>query len=231
MGRRFILRRIQRYRYQPVETGETGYTSRVLFERVKRVVQDIFNVVQFSEGKVREPFFADLVPEVLDGIEFGAVGWQADQPHVIGHLEICSLVPAGAVEHQEDEFVSMTPGDFIEKDGHCLRIDDRENQRVQGPIVRTDGCEGMGVFAHKVSADDRPNAWGHPASVKIVDAAEAGFVLEHEPNSSAALGLSDHFFFDDLGEFFLNSSCRLLLAFGCRGRGASLRHPWRASRR
>ena len=209
-----ILRCIQRYRYQPVETGETGYPSRVLFERVKGVLQDIFNVVQFSEGKVREPFFADLVPEVLDGIKFGAVGWQAYQPHVVGHLEICSLVPAGAVEHQEDEFVSMTPGDLLEKEGHCLRVDDRENQRVQGPIVRTDGCEGVGVFAHEVSADDRPNAWGHPASVKIVDAAEAGFVLEHKPNSSAALGLSDHFFFDDLGEFFLNSSCSVLLAFG-----------------
>lgn len=209
-----ILRCFQRYRYQPVETSEAGYPSRVLFEGVERVLQDIFDVVEFPKGKVWEPFFADLLPEVLDGIEFRTVGWQAYEPHVVGHLEICSLVPAGAVEHHEDEFVSMTPGDLIEKDGHCLRVDDRQNQGIQSSIVRTEGCEGVGVFAHEVSADDGPNAWGRPASVRIVDAAEAGFVLEHEPNGSAALGLSDHFFFDDLGEFFLNSSCTLLLAFG-----------------
>ena len=82
--------------------------------------------------------------------------------------------------------MSMTLGDLFEKDRHSRCVHSRQDQGVQGPIVRTDGCEGMGVFAHKVSADDRPNAWGHPASVKIVDAAEAGFVLEHEPNSSAA---------------------------------------------
>ena len=197
-----ILRCIQRYRYQPVETRETGYPSRVLFERVERILQDIFDVVEFPKGKVREPFFADLLPEVLDGIELRAVGWQAYQPHVVGHLEIPSLVPAGAVEHQEDEFVSMTPGDLLEKDRHSLCVHGRQDQGVQGPIVRIDGCEGVGVFAHEVSADDGPNAWGCPASARIVDAAEAGFVLEHEPNSSAALGLSDHFPFDDLGEFF-----------------------------
>jgi hypothetical protein len=44
-----------------------------LFERVERVLQDIFDVVEFPKGKVREPFFADLLPEVLDGIEFRAV--------------------------------------------------------------------------------------------------------------------------------------------------------------
>ena len=120
-----ILRCFQRYRYQPVESRETGYPSRVLFERVERVLQDIFNAVQFLKGKVREPFLADLVPKVLDGIEFRAVGWQAYEPHVVGHLEICSLVPAGAVEHHEDEFVRMTPGDLIEEEGHCLRVDDR----------------------------------------------------------------------------------------------------------
>jgi hypothetical protein len=181
---------------------------------VERVLQDIFDVVEFPKGKVRKPFFADFLPEVLDRIEFRAVRWQAYEPHVVGHLEIPSLMPAGAVEHQENEFVSMTLGDLLEKDRHSRCVHSRQDQGVQGPIVRTDGCEGVGVFAHEVSADDGPNARGCPATARIADAAEAGFILEHEPNSSVALGLSDHFLFDDLEEFFLNSSCTLLFAFG-----------------
>jgi hypothetical protein len=96
----------------------------------------------------------------------------------------------------------MTLGNLLEKDLHSRCVHSRQDQRVQSPIVGTDGCKGIGVFAHEVSADDGPNARGRPASVRIADEAEASFVLEHEPNSSAALGLSDHFFFDDLEEFF-----------------------------
>jgi hypothetical protein len=40
---------------------------------VERVLQDIFDVVEFPKGEVREPFFTDFLPEVLDGIEFRAV--------------------------------------------------------------------------------------------------------------------------------------------------------------
>ena len=58
-----------------------------MFERVERVFQDIFNVVRFPKGKIREPFLADLVPEVLDRIEVRAVEWQAYEPHVVGHIE------------------------------------------------------------------------------------------------------------------------------------------------
>src|SRR5258708_24261906 len=74
---------------------------------------------------------------------------------------------------------------------------------------------------------DRPRS---PATALIADASEAGLILE-EQAPSPVRGESFQRRLEEFREFFLNSSWVFGWALGCRGRGPSLRQPWRRSSR
>jgi hypothetical protein len=52
------------------------------------------------EGAVGQPGLAQVLPDVLHGIEFGRVRRQPDRRDVLGHDEIRRAVPASAVEEK-----------------------------------------------------------------------------------------------------------------------------------
>ena len=54
-------------------------------------------------------------------------------------------------------------------------------KNVGGAVARTDGAIGIGVFPDDLFADRGPRPFRRPTSLGVVDASEAGFVLEHNP--------------------------------------------------
>ena len=52
------------------------------------------------EDAVREVALAQVLPDILDGIEFGAHRRQGHEPDVFGELQLGGGVPAGAVEDE-----------------------------------------------------------------------------------------------------------------------------------
>ena len=41
-------------------------------------------------------------PEMLSGLQFGRIGGQEQQMHMLGHAEVDAGMPAGSVEHEND---------------------------------------------------------------------------------------------------------------------------------
>ena len=60
----------------PIESGDLGYSLRVIFESRQRFNQTILHRPQAVEDQVREPLFTDILPNVLHGIELRTVGRQ-----------------------------------------------------------------------------------------------------------------------------------------------------------
>ena len=52
----------------------------------------------------------DVDPERLGRLQFGGIGRQIDEPDALGHGEAGFGVPAGAVEHQDDDAVAAGAG-------------------------------------------------------------------------------------------------------------------------
>jgi hypothetical protein len=73
---------------------------------------------------------------MLYGIEFRAIGWQENDPHILGNLEVFGSVPSGFVHYHQNEIVGMTLRHLREKQRHGVCIDHRENQRVQNAVIR-----------------------------------------------------------------------------------------------
>ena len=66
-------------------------------------------------------------PQVLGRLQFGGIGWQKEQMHMVGHAQLDAGVPAGAGEHKHDllgrtgSHCSREGGqlDFKERDAHA----------------------------------------------------------------------------------------------------------------
>jgi len=63
------------------------------------------------------------------GIEFRTIGWQENDPHILGNLEVLGFVPSGFVHYHEDELIGVTLRHLRGKQRHGVRIDHRERTR------------------------------------------------------------------------------------------------------
>jgi hypothetical protein len=57
-------------------------------------------IVIFKDG-VRQPVLAQILPDVLDRVQFGRTGRQEDRGDIVGHVELARGVPSGSVEQQD----------------------------------------------------------------------------------------------------------------------------------
>jgi hypothetical protein len=64
---------------------------------------------------------AEVVPQVLDAVEFRGVRWQRDQRDIGGHLQIVSAMESGSIPDQSGMDVGgQSAGELIEE-----LVDDR----------------------------------------------------------------------------------------------------------
>jgi hypothetical protein len=68
----------------------------------------------FKHIGVGEAVLAQRLPDVLGGVELGALRWQERHPHIGRHGQLAGHVLAGLAHHHDDELLGMALGDFAE---------------------------------------------------------------------------------------------------------------------
>src|SRR3954451_3509677 len=140
-------------------------------------------------------------------------------------------MPAGPIEHHQDELIGMPPGHLGEEHPHRFGVHRGQYERVQYTVLRTHGGISPFVLAYDLRRNRGPHALRCPALPRFAAPSEASFVLEHQPDRTTLCGLWTDLFLQQVREFFLNSSCASASVLGCWGRGWTLRQPWRCRAR
>ena len=87
-------------RWSPSDRAERADQAAVGGEPVPRHLAGIHDVGQATKQRIGQPMAAQMVPDPLDRIEFGAVRRQLQQSDIAGHHEAVAAVSAGSIEDQ-----------------------------------------------------------------------------------------------------------------------------------
>ena len=169
------------------------------FEEPQRLNQTIGDGFPTVADQVREPFLSDFLPDMFYGVPFRAVGWQKEQPHVVGDAPVRCSLPASSIEHHPDALLLLTLGHFRPEPRHRFGRNVRQNQGVPHPLVGTDCAKHIGVLPHHLPGDFGTPSWGSPTMAGIMGPPPAGLVLQQQPDASPLL--PDEWG-DDPGKFF-----------------------------
>ncbi len=177
------------------------------------------------EDAVGEIGLSQVLPDVLDRIEFRRARGQQDRRDVVGYLELAGDVPAGTI-HQHDGVRAGRDGsgDFVEMGLHGVGVGVRHHERRAGSPGRADGAEQVGVFVALILRLARPASGPRPLPHQAVLLAQAHFVLPPQ--------LDGHFQGNVLyrrrqgaWEVFLKSSSTSVSCAGWRGRALMWENP------
>src|SRR6266852_1740384 len=107
-----------------------------------------------------------------------------------------------------------------------------QDERDQVAGHRRDGREDVDRLANQLGQRIRPDPRRRPTAPRPSDTAKAAFILRQDQHRAFVVGFPRRDCCLNLRrKVFLNCSCACGSAWGWRGRGISLRQPWRASRR
>ena len=148
-------------------------------DAVPCVTANVDDVVERVEEAVRQEVVAHELPELLDGVEFRAVGRQPDERDVVRDGEVGGDVLAGAV----DQDGGMGAGgdrlaEFGEQDVHRLGRGPRQDDSDAGIAVRADGAEEVGRLETMVANRPGTGAGRRPAPGQRAFLTDPGLVLE-----------------------------------------------------
>src|SRR2546430_572323 len=138
---------------------------------------------------------------MLNGVDFWAVGGLLDQANVAWDDQFSGAMPPSLIDLHHDEVVSESLAEMLQEEIHRRRVSGRQNQRDKPPERRRESSKDI----HRLT--------DHLSRSLIV-----GFSC-----CVCCLNLRR--------KVFLKRSCSSFLPLGCFGRGMSLRHPCRSSKR
>ena len=164
----------------------------------------------------------DQRPEALGGLQLRTVGRQEDEPDAVRHGEPGLGVPAGIVEHQDDD--ALASGAALAREGGEQRLEepliDAGRQIPDGlPACRLDEGGDVEPFIAMVAKrrGARPDGGPDPAP----DGLQAETVLVLRPDLDRPIGMRRLGLRDGFLEPLLKSArCSGVAALGCRRRGA-----------
>ena len=110
---------------------------------IPSVAASLDDCIVVVEDSVAELVLAQILPDVLDRIEFGRIGWKFKQADVVRDLELSAgLMPSGAVE-QDDGMASKcdVATDLVEMQVHGLAVGQWQNEGNAFVVRRADGAE------------------------------------------------------------------------------------------
>lgn len=84
-----------------------------------------------------------------------------------------------AVPEDHKELIFVTCGNLFQEYFHALGIHARQDKKIGDAIFGADGSIKIGVFANHLAANMGAKRGWNPASARILDAAEPGFIHEH----------------------------------------------------
>src|SRR4051812_42198550 len=137
----------------------------------------IEDVALGSEDPVGEPIFAQVLPDVLDRIEFGAFRRQRQEGDVGWHDELVREMPSGLVEDQHGvRSGRYCPGDLGQVQGHGRTVAARQDEGRALALSGTDRAEDIGRSGALIAWCCRPGPPSRPAPCDLVLLPDAGLV-------------------------------------------------------
>ena len=97
------------------------------------------------EDAVRQPVVAHELPDVLNGIQLGALGWERHEGDVWRHDEPAREVPSGLIAEKHGMSSRRHLGcDFGQVQVHGFGVAGRQDQGSSLALARADGAEDVG---------------------------------------------------------------------------------------
>jgi hypothetical protein len=198
----------------------------VLIQMAASLSEDLIEIVDGVEVLVGERLI-DERPQVLGGLEFGAVGRLVDQPDAIGDGEIFWPVPAGIVELENDDALAPSAGlageelEQLREEGFVDAV-----RQVPDGLAARRGDEGGDVKPIVAMMAERDGPLADRRPYPAVDRLQAEPVLVRRPNFDRFVRMPDGFFRERVAEVFLKASAASAVAdFGFFGRGDWIDQP------
>ena len=175
-------------------------------EPVPGVTAGVEDVLIGLEDAAGEPVLAQVLPDVLDRVEFGRSRRQQDDREVLGNLQLVGPVPTGAV-HKDD---GVRPGrdvaaDFLEMHLHGGGVGPGQHEGRARAAPGTDGAEEIGVLVALIGGQARSASLLRPKPDAAVLLAEPGLILEPDLDARV-LGQMAYVGRERAREVFLNPS-------------------------
>ena len=86
---------------------------RIISKSRESLTQRLRDTFERGETAIVEVLFAQLVPNMLDGVEFGIVGRLGDQTDILWDDQIVRSVPASPIHLHDDEVCGKDVADFL----------------------------------------------------------------------------------------------------------------------
>ncbi len=168
-------------------------------------IDDVFIVLPDTHAEL---VCSQILPHVLDRIEFWSIRRQAEERDVIGDGQaLTGLMPAGPVTDQYGMGVGADlPADLGQMDCHGLAADPGHDNCGADGAIRTDRAEDVGGVVTVVAHRRRSGATRRPQIRQGALLADPGFILEPDLDR-----FSSRLRRQDLGylgsEVFLKAAC------------------------
>ena len=176
----------------------------MLDEVVPGVGAEVDDLLEGFEDAVGEPVVAEVLPDVLDGVEFRGARRQGQECQVGRDVELRGGMLSGLIE--DDHGVGAggdLRGDLLEVPLHGAGVASGQDQGGAGTSCRTDRAEDVGRLGTLVMRRPRSRSPARPAPGDLVLLADPGLVLEPQLYGRAGREpVADRR--DRLGEAFLN---------------------------
>jgi len=180
--------------------------------------------IQTIEHAISEELLAQFIPQMFNRVKFRCIGWQGDQSHVNRNDKRPRRVPSRSVEHHDYPVARVPGGHLVNEHLHAVAVYVRQNQSIKYTVGNRNSGVSVCVLLGHHRLDEWTDRLGTPATSRIANTSEAGFVLEHHPERSRfrPLGIDQG---EEFRKFFFHSSCAATSALGCLLSGASFRQP------
>ena len=173
-------------------------------EVVPGLAGGVYDGVVVVEDSVGEPVLSEVLPDVLDGVQFWRTRRQEDQRHVFRDGELLGRVPTSAIEQQDSVSAALdAPADLIDVELHSKGIGIGQRQAGTFTLCRADGAEQIDVLIALICGLPWPGPTLCPEPGNPVLLAYARLVLEPDLDR-LALGKVADMSLQRLGEVFLN---------------------------
>ncbi len=186
--------------------------------------------VVIFEDTVREPILAQVLPDILDRVQFGRSRGQQDDGEVFRNLELVSAVPSGAV-HQDNTMGlgGDVAADLVEVHLHGAGVGEGEHEG--GALGRhgADGAEQVSVGVSLIGRQAWPGTCLRPDPRVAVLLSQSGLVLEPDLDP-LGLGQTGYVGRQRAGKVFLNASITRSSCLACCGRPLMCENDSAASR-
>ena len=198
---------------------ERANESRPALHGLQAVARRSMDLVQISGAGVGDLAVLQVVPDLLDRIEFGSIRRQVQEGDVVGDVEVVGDVPAGTVEDKNGvRALGDLAAELGQMQGQGFGVGLGQDEGCGCGTRRADGAEDVGPFVAAVARAARPCSTSGPDPRQRPLLAEPGLVLDEDTELDSRSALAQGVNKRGASSLNFRTACGLFCSW--RGRGA-----------